>query len=325
MNFNFIGTLVNDLLRRSSNKESEDEILDAPDRFTVRKPNWMIPVLLLASAVFVGFAVFSFRAKVSIAGVFFILFALASLFALIWENSFSVHVEGNTITLRTLFGKERIFFAEDITSCHIDNAGNVKVDFESGKISVDGMLVNAGLFSNFAQGWLYKNLEAQKPRAFKIRRKKSELILMLFSDLVAALMLSIFILHHRNFSVKDMILAFSIFGGILIASLFYFPIVKGSYMTVDEKSRTFSYTKGLRRYTANFSDVIEARTKNRLGEANAVNYIITIYQIKNGKSRTVRKRFSSLDENASRFVFLLLKEFERYEEERAQGMIDVPE
>ena len=176
------------------------------------------------------------------------------------------------------------------------------------------MQVNAILFYSIAQRYLYMNLETQKKRRYKIRRKKSELILVLISALICAAFLSFFIFKHESFSIRDMILASVIFGGVVLISIIYIPVVLSRHITVDEESGSFSFTKGLRHYTASLPDVIEAHSKKRFGEANAVNYTLRIVvQNPDGKSKVVSKKFCSLDENATRFVSLIVNEFEKEE------------
>ena len=305
---NFFAKLAEGLLRRSSKKESEREIetQESAICFTVHNPKWVYPLLLICSAAFLGFAIFSFKYKVMIAAVIFIAFSVLSIFGLVWESAFKVKVDGQQITLSRLFGMDKTFYAKDIVSCHIDNSGNVTVTFESGKISVDGMKVNSNLFYSFAQGALYENWGRQPKRSFKVKRKKSEFIWILFSMIVSAVMLFIFISDYESFSIGDEILAFLIFGGIILLGLFYLPIVSSRCIWVDEENASFTYTKGFHRYTASFFQVIGAETKKRFGESN-VNYILKIAQT---DSLIIKKKFSSLDENAARFVNLLIRRFE---------------
>ena len=304
-----IGSLAKGFFSNLSQKESEREMLQAEDKssFSVHAPKWMLPcfILLMMRALAIGMFLYTKGIKQSIIGTTIAECVLIMIFA--YEKEFIIKIDGQEIFVRRMFRTNKTFLLKELTNCMTGNDGTVKINFGEEKIAVSCIKVNSGRFYEFAKQALYDQVDKQRIPPYKIIRNKGERKFIFFCASIAAALFSICLFSRDESSLADKINAITVFGGIIIAALLYFPVVNMRSIIVDEASRSFSYMKGFKRHSASFSQIEEIAEKKRLCEEVAINYLITALD-ENGK--IFKKKISSLDKNATRFALLLFKLFE---------------
>lgn len=310
--FMIISTVISSLLKsfvkdacdRKSRKEeaaesSEENACSREGCFIVHKPKFIVPLIVFAIIFFLGFAVFCYEIDILIAMYLFLAFDAFCLYLLLRECCFKIEVDSYEITVQRFLRKTLVCSASDITSCRVDNAGNISVYFGYKKINIESTMINANRFASFASSCAYKNA-SQLQRKYKVYNKGTACTLIMIAVFICigALFYSD-VRTGRNPTGEIPVIDYV--SLLLVSESWWFVYKFISFykkICVDEKNRTFSYRKSFKLNNASFSQVETIQTKKRFLEENAFNYKFSVRN-KNGKLDKIK--FSSFEENSDSF------------------------
>lgn len=306
-----ISSLTGQFAKKSYDKKSkkegikeannEDNLYLNESCFVVHKPKYIIPLCVFAIIFFLGFAAFSYECEILICMYAFLAIDVFFLYLLLRECYFRIEIDRFEITIKRFLRKTLVCSSSDITSCRVDNAGNVSVYFGYIKIDIESTMINAKRFADFASSCAFEN-SRHLQRKYKVYNKGTMFVLIMIAVLICAAVIfypNLKINRHPNgdLEIIDYVL-------ILFASISWWCIYKFVlfYKTikVDEKNRSFFYRKGFKLKKADFSQIAKIETKKRFLEENAINYIFYITNPNpDGKIDIIK--FSTFEENSDSF------------------------
>ncbi len=304
-----ISSLIGQFAKKSCDKKSTKEgIQEANDEdnvflnescFVVHKPKYIIPLFVFGIIFFLGFAFFSYKYDALIGMYFFLAFDVFFLFLLLIECYFKIEIDRFEITVKRFLRKTIVCSTKDITSCRVDNAGNVSVYFGYIKVDIESTMVNVKRFADFASSCAFEN-SRRLQRKYKVYNKGTIFLLIMIALLICAATIfypNLKINKHPNGTLEiiDYIL-------ILFASISWWFVYKFVlfYKTikVDEKNRSFFYRKGFKLKKADFDQIVQIETKKRFLEEKAINYI---FYIEAPNNKIDKIKFSTFEENSDSF------------------------
>ena len=300
-----------------SRKEGEAERVpyESESCFTVHSPKWLVPLIIVYELFFGGFAVFSYLNDIIIAMWAFIAFCLLGFFALALDGTFRIRVDGSQIEVCRLFRGTQFFQGSQIISCCMDNAGAVTVSFGTETVGIDPSMVNREAFMRYAEGWAWRNTDTHQRQVYRIRREKREFIILILSLVVISAGTAFIVpplFKSPDLSPAKIALACAGVGIFVLWLFAYLVSLALGALTVDEVHHTISYRSGFSKTTEDISRIIRMQSRKRFLEEHAMNYTLWIER---DRKKPLKKRFTSLNDNADRLVYLLLKEWKAVEED----------
>ena len=300
-----------------SRKEGEAERVpyESESCFTVHSPKWLVPLIIVYELFFGGFAVFSYLNDIIIAMWAFIAFCLFGFFALTLDGTFRIRVDGSQIEVRRLFRRTQFFQGTQIIFCRMDNAGAMTVSFGTETVGIDPTMVNRVAFMRYAEGWAWRNTDTHQRQVYRIRREKRELIMLILALVVISAGTAFIVpplFKSPDLSPAKIALACAGVGIFVLWLFAYLVSLALGALTVDEVHHTISYRSGFSKTTEDISRIIRMQSRKRFLEEHAMNYTLWIER---DRKKPLKKRFTSLNDNADRLVYLLLKEWKAVEED----------
>lgn len=300
-------SITNKILQAFSRKEEKAERTEFVSyrTFSVHCPKWIYPLSAIALVFFGGFAYFCYAKDFTVGMYFFIAFCLFTFLVLLHEIFFELSVDGQEIRLRRFLRRDQYFMCKDIVSVTRDNANNIKVFFGKRTVRIDGTMVNAIRFYEFAHSCVWQNLERGEKQIYAIKRGKDEVILLTFFMLLFGSLAPYVYFSGEAFKDVTNMIGFFIFCGFAILLPFYLVHIWNCVITIDEINRIITYRRGFVKCVNSLDNIVELNTKKRLLDTNAKDYIMKIER--EGK-KPLKKKFTSLDDNSERLVAMLYKE-----------------